>query len=331
MAATQKLSKNCLILLNLGLRRMRHPKIQPMDEDFERIRLQLASRIARWTADCEQFATPIAGLSLYRHAQAGSPQACMLEPAIAFPVQGAKQALLGAERYTYDERRCLITSVDLPAVLQVAKASPDLPYLSAVLKLDSRAIGELMTERGLQRPDNAAASDRSVTLGDTTAALLDAVNRLVGLLDEPDLIPLMAPLIRKEIFCRFLLSESGAGLWQMAAVGSHRQRIGQAIGWLKANFREPLRVDALAALSDMSTSRFHHHFRVLTAMSPLQFQKWLRLVEARRLMVTQGLDALRAAVEVGYGSASQFSREYARQFGDSPRRDVDRLLQRTSP
>lgn len=255
----------------------------------------------------------------------------MLEPAIAVPVQGAKRALIGSESYAYSKRHFLVTSVDLPAVLQVARASPDEPYLSAVLKLNVQAIGELLVDSKLPQPDRLSVPDRGVVLGETTLALLEAFDRLIGLLDEPELIPVMAPLIQKEIFIRLLRSECGVVLWQMAAVGSHGQRIGQATDWLKANFSVPLRVDALAARVGMSPSRFHHHFRQFTAMSPLQFQKWLRLTEARRLMVTQGFDSSSAAFEVGYGSASQFSREYARQFGASPRRDVDSLLRGTLP
>jgi AraC-like DNA-binding protein len=208
-----------------------------------------------------------------------------------------------------------------------------MPYLSVVLKLDLELLAQLTLDARPQLPQVPEPSRPGVALGQTTAALLEAVDRLIGLLDEPDLIAVIAPLIRREIFFRVLRGDGGAHLLQLAIAGSRRQRIDQAIDWLKANFREPLRVERLAALADMSPSRFHHHFRQFTAMSPLQFQKWLRVMEARRLMVTQGLGASSAALNVGYGSVSQFSREYARQFGSPPRRDVEGLLQlpRLSP
>jgi len=297
-----------------------------MDNDFEQARTRLAAKVARWTLGGERFVAPIDGLSLYRHAEAGAPASCMLAPAIAIPVQGAKQALIGTDSYVYGDGRFLITSVDLPAVLQVASASPERPYLSVVLTLDLELLAQLALDARPQLPQVPEPSRPGVALGHTTAALLEAFDRLVGLLDEPDSIAVMAPLIRREIFFRVLRGGGGAHLLQLAVAGSRRQRIGQAIDWLKANFREPLRVEGLAALADMSPSRFHHHFRQFTAMSPLQFQKWLRLMEARRLMVTQGVGASNAAFDVGYGSVSQFSREYARQFGSPPRRDVEGLL-----
>jgi len=304
--------------------------IQRMNVEFERVRTHLAARVAKWTAGSEQYVTPIPGLSLYRHSEPGSPASCMVEPAIAIPIQGAKRALFGAEAYAYDKHRFLITSLDLPVVLQVLEASADSPYLSAVLRLDARVIGELMMESKLGPPDRRSVIDSGMVLGETTVALLGAFDRLVGLLDEPDLIPVLAPLMQREIFYRVLKSERGRSLWQMASIGSQGQRIGGAIEWLKANYHEPLRIEDLASRVDMSPSRLHHHFRQLTSMSPLQFQKWLRLTEARRLMVTQGLDAAVAAHQVGYGSPSQFNREYTRQFGTPPRRDVEGVLRQAA-
>jgi AraC-like DNA-binding protein len=305
--------------------------IRRMDAEFERVRTRIATRIAQWTAGNGPNTTAISGLSLYRHSEVGGPVSCLMEPAIALPVQGAKRAHFGSESYAYDCHRFLITALDLPVVLQVAKASPDSPYLSAVLKLDARMIGELMMESRLQPSDRHWVVERGMVLGQTSVALVEAFDRLVGLLDEPELIPVLGPLIQREIFYRILRSESGRYLWQMASIGSQGQRIGRAIEWLKANFQEPLRIEDLAGRVDMSTSRFHHHFRQLTSMSPLQFQKWLRLTEARRLMVTQGLDAAVAAYQVGYGSPSQFNREYVRQFGTPPRRDVEGVLRPVAP
>jgi transcriptional regulator GlxA family with amidase domain len=167
---------------------------------------------------------------------------------------------------------------------------------------------------------------RGIVLGETNARMLETFDRLVQLLDEPAAAPVLAPLIHKEIYYRLLVGEQGWLLWQLATVGSHGHRVARAIEWLKLHFAAALRVDDLAGLVQMSPSRFHHHFRQITGMSPLQFQKHLRLNEARRLMLTEQVDAAAAAYQVGYESASQFSREYSRQFGAPPRKDVTRLL-----
>jgi transcriptional regulator GlxA family with amidase domain len=177
-------------------------------------------------------------------------------------------------------------------------------------------------ETGLQHPRERAANGPGIVLGKTTAGLLSALDRLIGLLDEPELLPELAPLLQREILYRLLRSDVKNHVWQMASIADQNQSIARAIDWLKNHFREPLRIGELAARVGMSVSRFHHHFKRLTSMSPLQFQKWLRLTEARRLMSTKGLNASTVAYEVGYESPSQFSREYARQFGTPPHRDV---------
>jgi len=220
-----------------------------------------------------------------------------------------------------------VGALDLPVVLRAVEASREVPYLSLVLKLDLRAIAELVAQIEVPPPSRANPVTRGIVLGQTTTPLLQAFDRLVALLDEPASLPVLAPLLQKEIFYRVLMSDQGALLWQMASFGSHGHRVSRAIDWLKSNFAAPLRVEELAADVQMSPSRFHHHFRQLTAMSPLQFQKWLRLNEARRLMLTENLDASNAAFRTGYESPSQFSREYSREFGAPPRRDIERLMQ----
>jgi AraC-like DNA-binding protein len=300
-----------------------------MKDDFEQARVHLAARIARWTGGSKQYDAPIAGLCLWG-AQSDGPVNCMLEPAIAIAVQGTKRTRLGSEVYLYDKQRFLITSLDLPVVMEVENASPSSPYLGAILKLDLRMISELMIDTPQPPTRRESAPDRGIALGESTTALLAAFDRLIGLLEEPELMPVLAPLIQREIYHRILRSDVGRYFWQMVSIGSQGHRIGQAIDWLKANFRETLRVKELAARVGMSPSRFHHHFHHFTSMSPLQFQKWLRLVEARRLMIMQGLNPSMAAYEVGYDSASQFSREYTRHFGTSPRRDVDGVLRQSA-
>jgi transcriptional regulator GlxA family with amidase domain len=179
----------------------------------------------------------------------------------------------------------------------------------------------------LSRPQQ---SSRGMATGEVTLPLLTAFQRLVDLLAEPKDIPILAPIIQREIFYRLLVGDQGARLRQIASAGSQSQQIARAIDWLKDNFTRPLRIDDLATQVNMSTSTFHHHFRTLTAMSPLQYQKWLRLNEARRMMLIENQDAATVAFQVGYESPSQFSREYSRLFGEPPLRDITNLRQMTS-
>jgi len=225
----------------------------------------------------------------------------------------------------YDAHHFLITSVDLPVVAQVIEASKKKPYLGLVLELDQRAISQLMVDSHLPLPRVQPAASRGMAVSEVSLPLLNAFQRLLDLLDEPVSIPILAPLIQREILYRLLVGEQGPRLRQIGAAGSQSHQIARAIDWLKGNFTKPLRIDDLAASAQMSTSTFHHHFRALTAMSPLQFQKWLRLHEARRLMLVEHQDASSAAFQVGYESPSQFSREYSRLFGKPPLRDITNL------
>lgn len=292
----------------------------------EALRASLVDRVARWSTGQEQVVTADPGLTFYRHAQPTEVMSCMVEPAIAFPIQGTKRAVLGDHVFAYDTHRFLVTSLDLPLLLQVVEASPEVPYLSLVLRLDRAVIAELMLQGRITPSARQRPTGPGLFLGDTSEALLEPLDRLVRLLDEPDSVPVLAPLIHKEIFYRLLTGEHGLHLWHLASAGSHGHRISRAIDWLKTCYSQPLRVDELASRVQMSPSRFHYHFRQLTSMSPLQFQKWVRLNEARRRMITEGMDASTAAFEVGYESPSQFSREYSRQFGAPPRRDISALM-----
>lgn len=284
----------------------------------------LAERIARWTAAQDHLVTAIPALSLRRFEAPTEPTSYMHEPSLCLIAQGAKRVLLGEDVYVYDANHFLITSVDLPVVAQVLAASREKPYLGLMLKLDQRAIAQMMVDSSLPLPRPQPAS-RGMAVGEVSLPLLNAFQRLLDLLDTPEDIPILAPLIQREILYRLLVGDQGLRLRQIAAAGSHSHQIARAIDWLKGNFTRPLRVDDLAAYARMSTSTFHHHFRALTAMSPLQFQKWQRLHEARRLMLTEHLDAATAAFQVGYESPSQFSREYNRLFGAPPLRDITKL------
>lgn len=287
---------------------------------------ELAERITRWTLDGNQPATAIPALSLRRYETLTEPTSYMHEPSICLVAQGSKRVLLGEDAYVYDANHFLITAVDLPVVSQITEASREKPYLGLVLRLDQRTISQLMVDSNLPLPRSQQAS-RGMAVSEVSSSLLDAFQRLIDLLDEPEDIPILAPLIQREIVYRLLMGDQGLRLRQIGAAGSHSHQIARAIDWLKSNFTQPLRIDDLAAYARMSTSAFHHQFRALTAMSPLQFQKWLRLHEARRLMLIEHLDAATAAFQVGYESPSQFSREYARLFGTPPLRDITNLRQ----
>jgi AraC-like DNA-binding protein len=286
----------------------------------------LGKSIARWTEQGDQPMTAIPGLSLSRRDAPTQPTSHMYEPIICVIAQGAKRVLLGDDTYVLDVHHFLITSGDLPTVVQIIKASREKPYLGLILKLDRREISQLMVDSHLP-PPRAQPSSRGMAIGEVTLPLLSAFQRLIDLLAEPKDIPILAPIIQREIMYRLLVGDQGARLRQIASAGSQSQQIARAIDWLKSNFTQPLRIEDLATQAHMSTSTFHHHFRALTAMSPLQYQKWLRLNEARRLMLTERLDAATAAFQVGYESPSQFSREYSRVFGAPPVRDITYLRQ----
>ncbi|NWK80398.1 AraC family transcriptional regulator [Aquitalea sp. LB_tupeE] len=285
---------------------------------------RMAEVIQRWTAGKEVCETAIPNLGLFRREAATEPCSCFIGPSIVLVAQGAKQLLIGEHAYTYNTDRFLVTSLDLPASSQILEASPEKPCLGLVLELDLRVMAEFIAQSGLPPPRNRP-SDSSAALGKITPAILEPFGRLLALLDEPGAISALAPLIEREIHYRLLMSDQAARLWQIASVGSQSHRIARAVDWLKKNYALPLRINELADYVQMSATTLHHHFRQLTAMSPLQYQKWLRLHEARRLMLNERLDVSSAAFQVGYESPSQFNREYSRLFGNSPKRDVDEL------
>lgn len=296
----------------------------PEDEEarMDGARAALARAILRWAPDgAPHRLAELPALTMFRMSSSAGPVCGVYEPGVALIVQGSKRVLLGSDNFVYGRDHFLVASLNLPAVAQILEASTDQPYLSLMLRLDAHEIAQLMMD-GQVPPPRPHSDERAMGTGRVTAPLLSAFQRLVELLDDPASIPALAPLVQREILYRLLVSEQGDRLRQIGAAGSQSHQIGRAIDWLKAHFAEPLRVEALAGLVRMSPSTFHHHFRALTAMSPLQYQKWLRLTEARRLMLADRLDASTAAFRVGYESPSQFSREYSRQFGAPPMRDI---------
>ncbi|MGN6825921.1 AraC family transcriptional regulator [Paucibacter sp. M5-1] len=246
------------------------------------------------------------------------------QPAVCIIAQGAKRVLLRDEVYSYDASRFLVFTTDLPISAQVTHASRDTPYLCFRLDLDPAEISEMVLK--LQSVASArAATCRGLYLSRVNEGMLDAAIRLMRLLDSPHDAATLAPLALQELVYRLLRSEQGERLAQASRTDSHANRIARAIAWLKANFEQPLRIDDLARDAHMSPSSLHHHFRAITAMSPLQYQKQLRLQEARRLLLADGFEVAKAGYAVGYESASQFSREYSRLFGVPPSRDAQRL------
>jgi AraC-like DNA-binding protein len=286
----------------------------------------LAESIARLTENGELRTTAVLGLSLFRRNEPSEPVTGMYEPSVCLIAQGAKRVRLGDDTYVYDTNHYLFSGLHLPVIAQVIEASLEKPYLGLRLTLDYRDISQLMADSQLP-PPRTQKTDRGMATGELTVSLVNAFQRLVDLLDEEQDIPILAPVIQREIIYRLLVGEQGFRLRQLAVRGTQSQQIAQAVSWLKSNFTKPLQVDELAGMANMGTSTFHQHFRNMTTLSPLQFQKQLRLQEARRLMLAERLDAASAAFQVGYESPSQFSREYNRLFGAPPLRDITNLRQ----
>jgi len=294
------------------------------------LRIELARKIALFVGDAEKRATDIPGLTLHRRTSPTAPCPATYEPSVAVIAQGRKRVELGRNTFIYDESRFLLTSVDLPTVSRVIEASEKSPCLVLSLKLEMPMVRELLSREEIEVPAGDSSSPAMAT-GETTVELLDACCRLVNLLDTPGDIPFLAGLIQREIIYRILRGDVGARLRAIATLGDQSHRTAKAIAWIKTNYAKPLRVEDLAEVAGMGVSTLHHHFRALTAMSPLQYQKQLRLQAARARMLMDGLDAASAAFEVGYESASQFNREYSRFFGQPPMRDIRTLRSPGAP
>ncbi len=296
----------------------------PPPDQFRVLRTELARRIASFVGSKEKLITDIPGLLLSRRTAPTVPASATYEPSLAVVAQGRKRADLGGTTFIFDESRYLLTSLDLPVICNVIEASEEVPYLCFVLKLDMPVVRELLSRGEIPAPEAPSDSPAMVT-GATTAELLDACCRLVDLLNTPQDIPFLSGLIQREIIYRILRGSEGARLRAIATLGDQSHRTAKAIAWVRANYAKPLPVEDLAKIAGMGVSTLHHHFRALTAMSPLQYQKQLRLHAARERMLMDGLDAASAAFEVGYESASQFNREYSRFFGQPPMRDIRTL------
>ncbi len=290
----------------------------------------LARKIASLIGSAEKRITEIPGLSIHRRTAPTGMCPAMYEPSIMVVAQGKKQVELGQHTFIYDPSRFLLTSIDLPVVSRVAEATEETPCLVLLLKLEMATIRELLSLEEIH-VDSAPSDALAIATGEATPEFLDACCRLLALLESPRDIPFLSSLIKREIIYRVLQGSAGVRLRAIATVGDHHQRTAKAIAWIKTNYAKPIRVEDLAQIAGMSVSTFHHYFRVLTAMSPLQYQKRLRLQAARGRMLLDGIDAASAAFEVGYESASQFNREYSRFFGQPPMRDIRALRSPGSP
>jgi AraC-like DNA-binding protein len=293
------------------------------------LRAELARKIASLVGKEENRITEIPGVSLHRRTAPTPPCRTTYHPGIIVVAQGSKQVNLGPTSFIYDESHFLLTAVDLPIVSWVAKATEEFPCLVLALKLDMSMVREFL---GREEIHVAAPSDSpAMSIGETTAEFVNACCRLLDLLHSPQDIPFLSGLIQREIIYRVLRGRAGARLRAVATLGDQSHRTAKAIAWITANYAKPLRVEEVAQIANMGVSTLHHHFRMLTAMSPLQYQKQLRLQAARNLMLNSGLDAASAAFEVGYESPTQFNREYSRFFGQPPMRDVRALLSPGAP
>jgi len=302
----------------------------PRENPARDLRAEFARKIALVIGKEEKRITEVPGMSLHRRTSPTPPCRTTYHAGIIVVAQGSKHVTLGPRSFIYDESRFLLTAVDLPIVSWVAKATEEVPCLVLSLKLEMCMVREMLSREEVHIAD-ARSDSPAMSIGETTPELLNACCRLIDLLDHPQDISFLSGLIQREIIYRILRGSVGARLRAVATLGDQSHRTAKAIAWITANYAKPLRVEELAQLASMGVSTLHHHFRTLTSMSPLQYQKQLRLQSARSLMLNTGIDAASAALEVGYESPTQFNREYSRFFGQPPMRDIRALRSPEAP
>ncbi|WP_160724930.1 AraC family transcriptional regulator [Bacillus sp. USDA818B3_A] len=299
-----------------------------MFEQLYRQRVELAKIIEGHTGKDGTQRTAIPSLFFSRYSDESGPVYGVYKPALCIVVQGMKEVLLSQELFRYGPADYLVASVNLPITGQVTEASADVPYLALKLEFTPSEILEVLREFQMdaEKKENAK---RGMYVSNIEPSLLDAVTRLARLLDTPNDIKVLAPLIVKEIIYRVLQGDHGGILKQIAIAGSSTHQISDVIGHIMNNYEKSLKIEELAEIANMSVSSLHRHFKEITAMSPIQFQKQLRLQEARSLLLSESADAADVAFRVGYESPSQFSREYSRMFGLPPKEDVKRVRDNT--
>lgn len=297
--------------------------MQETQDELESINEELKTAIVRRLPEPGQWRADVAGLTLVRREDANRLHT-FYTPFIGVTVQGMKHTVLGKEEYHYGAYHCFVTGVDMPSESYVGMASPREPFLALSIDLDRFVLAGLVAGMPPQTPSRGDAQT-GAAVAPISPKVLRALLRLVALLDEPEEIPVLAPMLVREIHYRLLLGPQGGWLRAACSLGTRTNHIARAITWLRDNFRAPLLVNELAEMVHMSPSAFFRHFKQVTTLSPLQYQKTLRLYEARRLMLTEGRDVAGAAYDVGYESPTQFIREYKRQFGEPPLRHITRL------
>jgi AraC-like DNA-binding protein len=295
-----------------------------MSEELLERKEELARLIEHHSCQDGVYETAIPSLFVIRNSNVTEPVYRVYKPSLCFIAQGTKEIILAKDRFEYGPANYLISSMNLPVIGQIIKASPNAPYLSFKLEFTQSQILKVLNDSEFKLAPKENAK-RAMYVGQIELSLLDAILRLVRLLDDPKDIPFLAPIYTDEILYRLLQGPYGVTLAQIAMEGSSTYRIREAIEQIIENCDKPLRIEELAETASMSISSFHRHFKEVTAMSPIQFQKHLRLQEARHLLLSESADAADVAFRVGYESASQFSREYSRMFGSPPRADIKRL------
>ena len=285
---------------------------------------ELADAIGKVTEHSSEVSTAVPGLTLYQNTVPTAPNPCTYAPSLLLIPQGKKRVDLGKQSYVFGGSTFLLTSIDLPIISRVCAASAEKPYLAFFLKLDMGMVRDVLHSEEVHIPAPPHGT-RGMVLGEATAALLAPCLRLVQILNTPQDVPFFSKLLHREIIYRLLQGPQGDRLRSVATLADQSYRTAKAVTWLRDNFKKTLNVEELASMTGMSRSTLNHHFRGLTAMSPLQFQKQLRLHAARQKMLTEEVDAASAAFDVGYESPSQFNREYKRFFGQPPMRDIQAL------
>ena len=298
--------------------------------DLKRANALLRERLEMRMPAEGSFSTRIAGVDIHRRDSVNAPTNCLYTPRIIKLVQGKKRCLVGRDEFMYGEDDIFIAGVDMPNTSNIFEASPKKPCLSITIDLDRNLIAQLAMEMAAPTPEEDGAAT-GLLVQPAEPEMLDAFVRLEALLDKPEQIPVLAPMIIKEIHFRALVGEGGNRLRLFYTYGSQKNQIARSIAWLRENFREKLAIEEMAEKVHMAPSTFHHHFKEVTTVSPLQFQKRLRLHEAQRLMLMDDMDANSACEAVGYESLTQFNREYKRHFGEPPRRNVTRWQREHSP